>query len=88
MGRATIPYENIDSAVHLLFPWPTYSNVILDVPRSFNKTKAPTTVYDRRTGNYKAIGYRVFVSRTRISGFDDQFRAVYTTDKGFIIVEV
>lgn len=88
MGRATIPYENIEAAVNLLFPWPTFSNVFIEVPRSYNKIKAPTTVYDRRTGNYKAIGYRVYVSRTRIYRFDEQFRPEYTTDKGIVIVEV
>tara|TARA_R110000803_G_C11981119_1_gene320767 strand:- start:416 stop:682 length:267 start_codon:yes stop_codon:yes gene_type:complete len=88
MARATIPYADIDAKVAALFPWPTYQSVVLDVPRSFNDTKAPTTVYDRRTGNYARIGYRVWVSRERISGFDNQFRAKYTRESGYVIVEV
>lgn len=88
MARAKIPYEDIKAAVDSLFPWPTFNDVKLDVPRSFNETKAPTTVYDRRSGNFSKIGYRVYVWRSRIDGFDNQFRPKYKDDRGFVIVEV
>lgn len=88
MARATIPYAAIEQKVRKMFPYPTYQGIEVIVPTRYNNVKAPTTVYDRRTGNYKTIGYRIGVKLTRIVGFDERFRPIFERDQMVLLVEV
>ena len=81
MPRATIDYPALREALFEKYPQPLYRDVTLLVPRRDNKIKAPTTVYDRSTGNYARIGYKVQVSLEQFVGIVDTgydgFRAKY-----------
>jgi hypothetical protein len=88
MARATIPYTAIEQKVREMFPYPTYQGIEIIVPTRYNDVKAPTTVYDRRTGNYKSIGYRIRVRLTRFVGFREDFRPLFERDEMMLLVEV
>lgn len=89
MARATIPYEDIDAKLSSMFPWPTYRTVYLRKPKRDNNVNAPTTVYDRSTGNYKRIGYRCQVVTERFVGVsEDLTRTEFIQERMNIIVEV
>lgn len=72
MARAAIPWKKIESSVKKVFPKPIYSEVRVMKPNRYNDLKAPTTVYDRTSGNYKPIGYNTLVSRYMFVGFDKE----------------
>ena len=57
MPRAKIPYNELASKVRKMFPFPIYRDVFLRKPRRDNNVKAPISVYDRRSGNYKVSGF-------------------------------
>lgn len=81
MPRATIDYTALRKALFEKYPQPLYRDVTLLVPRRDNRIKAPTTVYDRATGNYARIGYKVQVRLEQFVGIVDTgydgFRAKY-----------
>jgi hypothetical protein len=88
MARATIPYAAIEQKVKKMFPYPTYQGIEIITPNRYNNVKAPTTVYDRRTGNYKTIGYRIGVKLTRFVGFREDLRPIFQRDEMTLLVEV
>jgi hypothetical protein len=88
MARATIPYEDLRAKAETLFPYPTYDSVSLRKPTRYDDYKAPTTVYDRSTGNFQRIGYRCYIRRTRIEGFSEDFRPIWKTEGSYVILEV
>lgn len=80
MPRATIDYPALRGALFDKYPMPLYRDVTLLVPDRNNRIKAPTTVYDRTTGNYARIGYKVQVRLEQFMGITetfDGFRVVY-----------
>jgi hypothetical protein len=92
MARASIPYDRLQIAAEKLFPEPTYRNIRLEGSmrrrQSYEEKPTPTTIYDRRTGNYKSIGYRCYLSGQRIAGIDDNFNPVFDFFRGWYLVEL
>lgn len=80
MPRATIDYPALRKELFDKYPMPLYRDVTLLVPERNNRIRAPTTVYDRTTGNYARIGYKVQVRLEQFMGIKetyDGFRVVY-----------
>lgn len=81
MPRAKIDYPALRQALFEKYPQPLYRDVTLLVPRRDNRIKAPTAVYDRTTGNYARIGFKVQVRLEQYVGTVDTgydgFRAKY-----------
>jgi hypothetical protein len=89
MARATIPYEDIQAKLETMFPWPTYKTVRIRKPRRDNEVRAPTSVYDRRTGNFKSMGYRVQIILERFVGLsEDLTYTEWVQERMVVIVEV
>ncbi len=89
MGRATIPYEDIKAKLEAMFPWPTYRTVRLRKPDRYNDIKAPTTVYDRSTGNYARAGYKCHVTLERFVGVsEDLTQTLWKQERQTVMVEV
>lgn len=62
-----IPYETLQKALNDKYPWPVHRNVKLLDKSDFGGT-TPVRVYDRSSGNFSPIGYRVTVSMLRFNG--------------------
>ena len=89
MARATIPYEDIQAKLESMFPWPTYKTVRIRKPRRDNNVKAPTSVYDRSTRNFKSMGYRTQVILERFEGLsEDLTSTIWIQERMIVIVEV
>jgi len=89
MARAKIPYEDIQARLEAMFPWPTYQTVRMRKPTRENNVRAPTTVYDRRSGNFQRIGYRVSVTLERFVGLSENLsRGQFIQERMNVIVEV
>lgn len=89
MARATIPYEDIQAVLERMFPWPTYKTVRIRKPDRYNDLKAPTTIYDRRTGNFKSMGYKVPVILERFVGLsEDLISTKWAQERLTVLVEV
>ena len=73
MARAQIPYFEIDQFIEQRYPTPVFQNARRDrFPREI-----PRTVYDRSTGNFARIGYLVWMSYERLTGFNENLDPVY-----------
>ena len=70
MPRAKIPYQEIEKKVREMYPEPIYRKVYLKKPHRSNNVKAPISVYDRRSGNYKVSGYICEVKYEIFQGLD------------------
>ena len=78
MPRAKIPYDAIESKMIELYPYPLYRGVgIRTVFTDRVRRKTPTTVYDRTTGNFARIGYKVAIEGLIFVGTDQNFEPVY-----------
>ena len=73
MPRARIPYSEIDDYISNKYPSPAF----VDARRTQFQAGAPTTVYDRRTGNFQRIGYLVDVIYELLTGVDSNLNPVY-----------
>ena len=69
MARAAIPWRKIEASAKKMFVQPIYESYWVEKPTRYNELKAPTTVYDRTSGNYAVIGYNVMVVRDQFTGF-------------------
>jgi len=89
MPRATIPYDAIRSKLFQMFPEPTFRYVRLRKPDRYNNLKAPTTIYDRTSGNFKAIGYRCAVVYERFEALsEDLDRGIFRQVRDIVLVEL
>lgn len=78
MGRAAIPYDDIQQAIQTAYPYPIYSNMrIRTVFTDRVRRITPTRVYDRSTGNFSGIGWKVAIQGSRYIGQDQAFRPIY-----------
>jgi len=68
MPRATIPYQEINKKLKEMFPPPLFLEARVIKPSRYNSEKAPISVYDRRTGNYKVSGYICKIIYARYDG--------------------
>lgn len=73
MPRAAIPYFEIDQYIEQQYPAPVFRNA----RRNRFASEIPRTVYDRSTGNFARIGYLVFMSYDRLTGFDQNLDPEY-----------
>ena len=89
MPRARIPYDEIRRKLYEMFPEPTFRFVRLRTPDRYNNLKAPTTIYDRRSGNFKTIGYRCAIIYERFEKFsDDLERGIFRQVRDVVLVEL
>lgn len=73
MPRAKIPYELIDEKLREMYPQPAFKFVNRDdTPGS-----TPITVYDRRSGNFRRIGYLVPIFYERLDRFGEFGNLLY-----------
>jgi hypothetical protein len=85
MGRATIPYEDLQTEISRRYQAPSFKFAIV---RS-NRANSPTRVYDRRTGNYAPIGWRVVVDYQQFFGFSDaSVNPIYVVKSETVIIEL
>lgn len=84
MPRATIDYPKLRNLLAKKYPYPLFRQVRLVKPERYNRVRAPTAVYDRATGNYKRIGYKVQVELEQFVGMvqsEGQYRGFITEYK-------
>ena len=85
MGRATIPYEKLQDVVNRTYGFPSFRNA--QVRR--NRANSATRVYDRRTGNYAPIGWRVTIDYEQFFGFSDAtVNPIYIPKSETVIIEM
>ena len=89
MPRARIPYDDIEQAIRDAYPYPLYSSVrIATVFTDRVRRATPTRVYDRSTGNFAGIGWRVPIVGLIYQGQDQRFAPIYENfeeDRVFIL---
>jgi len=83
MPRAKIPYDALEEQLDALFPPPAFRRAeILRPTRARTgrkKIRAPTTIYDRSSGNYAVIGYMTMVRYQELTDVDyDEYNGLYT----------
>jgi hypothetical protein len=85
MGRATIPYEKLQEEVSRQYARPAFKGALVRT----NRANSPTRVYDRRTGNYAPIGWRVKVDYQQFFGFSDaSVNPIYVLKSETVIIEL
>ena len=85
MGRARIPYEELQREVERRYQRPAF---LFPNVRT-NTANSPTRVYDRRTGNYAPIGWRVTVDYQQFFGFSDaSVNPIYVNKSESVIIEM
>ena len=89
MPRAKIPFDAIEQAITEEYPFPLYSEMrIATVFTDRVRRATPTRVYDRSTGNFSGIGWKVAIQGRIYRGQDVQFRPIYenfATERVFLL---
>ena len=89
MPRARIPYDEIIQEIRRLYPYPLFSSVAIRTEFTDRVRRiTPTRVYDRSTGNFAAIGWKVAIQGLRYTGQDQAFFPTYeefTEDRVFLL---
>ena len=67
MPRAKIPYEELQDEIRRRYQPPAFRFPMVRT----NRADSPTRIYDRRTGNYAPIGWRVKIDYQQFFGFPD-----------------
>ena len=85
MGRAKIPYEELQREVRRRYQSPAFMFAVVRT----NRANSPVRVYDRRTGNYAPIGWRVKVDYQQFFGFSDaSVNPIYINKSETVIIEL
>ena len=85
MGRATIPYGDLQEEISRRYQEPSFKFAVIRT----NRANSPTRVYDRRTGNYAPIGWRVVVDYQQFFGFSDaSVNPIYVIKSETVIIEM
>jgi len=88
MPRAAIPYDKIEDRLRKMYPYPLYRGMRI-VRKSDYRGFTPIRVYDRSSGNYKAVGFKVRIEYTRFQGeYDSVMNPVYRGEEQVVIVEL
>lgn len=69
MARAKIPYDYFRNYLEIRFPRPAYDSRFLVSDYAMTDSKTPVRVYDRTSGNFKAVGWFVEVQYGIFTGF-------------------
>ena len=69
MARAKIPYAYFRRYLSERFPRPAYESRFLVSDYAKLESKSPIRVYDRSSGNFKAVGWFVDVQYSVFTGF-------------------
>ena len=69
MARAKIPYDYFRDYLEIQFPRPAYDSRFLVSDYARLGSKTPVRVYDRSSGNFKAVGWFVEVQYSIFTGF-------------------
>lgn len=89
MGRATIPYDDLQKLAENKYPEPLYMDVTVDRPsRSNRQLMTPTRVYDRSTGNYAPIGWKVSIRFRQFEGIEETYRGFTAKYRQRIFVDI
>lgn len=88
MPRATIPYDDLEDKAFKKYPFPLFTDVRIDRPSRSNRVKAPTRVYDRATGNFSPIGWKVTVRMKQFNGIVERYDGYKTTYQYREIVDI
>tara|TARA_R110002012_G_scaffold308631_1_gene514989 strand:- start:400 stop:681 length:282 start_codon:yes stop_codon:yes gene_type:complete len=92
MARASIPYDELQIAAEKLFPAPVFTSVRVEGRRrrynTYDFKPTPTTIYDRRSGNYKSIGYRCYIVMFMFTGFSSRFDPQSKKIEGWFLIEL
>lgn len=78
MPRAKIPYDELQKLAERKYPEPLFMDVYVIVPSRTVRTPSPTRVYDRRTGNFAAIGWNVKIEMRQFDGIEETYRGYET----------
>ena len=83
MPRAKIPYDDIERELRTLYPYPLFREIRIRTRFKGDRIGkvTPTTVYDRTSGNFARIGYKVAIEGLRYNGADIHFEPVYINFK-------
>lgn len=73
MARSRIPYTRLEEELKEKLKAPSFVNVELLRPTRTNNIKAPTTIYDRSTGNYARWGYLCDIRYAIFMGFSSSW---------------
>ena len=73
MARSRIPYTDLEEKLKEMFQAPSFVNVELKRPTRQNDISAPTTLYDRSTGNYRRWGYMCDIRYAIFMGFSSSW---------------
>ena len=79
MPRAKIPYEELERKAKRKYPAPAFNDV-----RLYPDT--PIRVYDRSTGNYAPIGWKVRVFFRQFTEFSSSLRPIYENKSETIVI--
>lgn len=88
MPRATIPYEKLQQLAEKKYPEPLFMDVYVLVPSRTLKVKTPTRVYDRSTGNFAPIGWKVQVEMRQFDGIEETYRGYVTKYRPRMITDI
>lgn len=78
MPRARIPYDDIERAIQRNYPYPLYREMRIQTVYTDRVRRAtPTRVYDRSSGNFAGIGWKVAIQGARYTGQGVDFRPLY-----------
>jgi hypothetical protein len=88
MPRATIPYERLQKLAETKYPEPLFMDVYVLKPDRILKTKTPTRVYDRSTGNFAPIGWKVQIEMRQFDGIEETYRGYETKYKRRMITDI
>jgi len=72
MARAKIPYDYFRDYLETRFPRPAYDSRFLVSDYTRTQGNTPVRVYDRSSGNFKAVGWFVKVQYSVFTGFSDE----------------
>ena len=79
MPRAKIPYEQLEKLARSKYRSPAFLQPRLD-------GNTPSRVYDRSTGNYAPIGWKVRVLFQQFAGFSSSLRPIYENKSETIVL--
>lgn len=86
MPRARIPYGELEKAIREQYPEPLYLNHEI-IGKGFIGGFTPIRVYDRQTGNYKAVGWKLKMQTNRFIGeYDNFLQPIYFRSRQTVVI--
>ena len=87
MARAKIPYDYFREYLKIRFPRPAYDSRFVVSDYAKTQSKTPVRVYDRSSGNFKAVGWFVEVQYSIFTGFyENSVEAEYENKREMLFI--